>query len=170
MLPAYYYLQWRHNEHDGVSNHQPKVYFKVQIKENKSSASLAFDRGLHWWLMNSPHKGPVMQKMIPFDDVIMIHIFKYTENWSWAKFTGKLINFKSISLPDFPRSGNEIFLAFVYLKRFLKMACHRLATSSQSIRYQVRKPVLTNIHFNVDFFSIIQAPGYKPWNKGHLFL
>ena len=32
-------LQWRHNEHDGVSNHKPhdclfKRLFKVQIKEN----------------------------------------------------------------------------------------------------------------------------------------
>ena len=34
-----YPLQWRHNECDGVSNHQPhdcllKRLFKVQIKEN----------------------------------------------------------------------------------------------------------------------------------------
>ena len=33
-------LQWRHNEHDGVSNHQPhdcllNRSFKAQIKENK---------------------------------------------------------------------------------------------------------------------------------------
>ena len=31
-------LQWRHNEHDGVSNHQPHVciqaFFQAQIKEN----------------------------------------------------------------------------------------------------------------------------------------
>ena len=38
----------------------------------QSSASLAFVRGIHWWLVNSPHKGPAMQKMFPFDDVIMI--------------------------------------------------------------------------------------------------
>ena len=35
--------------------------------------SLAFVRGLHRWLVNSPHKGPVTWKMFPFDDVIMIH-------------------------------------------------------------------------------------------------
>ena len=28
--------------------------------------------GIHRWPVNSPHKGPVMRKMFPFDDVIMI--------------------------------------------------------------------------------------------------
>ena len=37
-----------------------------------SSTSLAFVWGIHRWLVNSPHKGPVTQKMFPFDDVIMI--------------------------------------------------------------------------------------------------
>ena len=54
-------LQWRHNERDGVSNHQPHDclltrLYKVQIKENIKALR---------------HKGPVTQKMFPFDDVIM---------------------------------------------------------------------------------------------------
>ena len=36
-----------------------------------SSASLAFVRGIHWWPVDSPHKGPVTRKMFLFDDVIM---------------------------------------------------------------------------------------------------
>ena len=28
-------------------------------------------KGIHWWLVNSPHKGPIMQKMSPFHDIIM---------------------------------------------------------------------------------------------------
>ena len=39
----------------------------------QSSASLAFVRGIHQWPVNSPHKGPVTQKMFPFDDVIIIN-------------------------------------------------------------------------------------------------
>ena len=35
----------------------------------KSSASLAFVRGIHRWPVNSPNKGPVMRKMFSFDDV-----------------------------------------------------------------------------------------------------
>ena len=40
-------------------------------EKHKSSASLAFMRGIHRWPVNSPHKRPVTRKMFPFDDVIM---------------------------------------------------------------------------------------------------
>ena len=33
--------------------------------------SLAFVRGIHQWLVNSLHKGPVTRKMFPFDDFFM---------------------------------------------------------------------------------------------------
>ena len=74
-------LQWRHNDNegDGVSNHQPhdcllKRLIKRRSKKHHSSASLAFVGGIHRWLVNSPHKGPVTRKMFPFDDVILLHI------------------------------------------------------------------------------------------------
>ena len=41
-----------------------------QIKHPRS-APLAFVRGIHRWPVNSPHKGPVIRKMFPFDDAIM---------------------------------------------------------------------------------------------------
>ena len=47
------------------------VYSTVYSGADQSSASLAFVRGIHRWQVNSPHKGPVMRKMFPFDDVIM---------------------------------------------------------------------------------------------------
>ena len=40
-------------------------------RKHQSSVWLAFVRGIHWWLVNSPHKGTVTWKMFPFDDVIM---------------------------------------------------------------------------------------------------
>ena len=43
----------------------------VDQRIHQSSASLAFERGIHWWPVNSPHKGPVTRKMLPFDDVII---------------------------------------------------------------------------------------------------
>ena len=72
----WYSLQWRHNDHDGVSNHQPhdcllNRLFRRNQRNHQSSASLAFVRGIHRGPVNSPHKGPVTQKMFPFDDVIM---------------------------------------------------------------------------------------------------
>ena len=42
----------------------------------ESSASLAFVKGIHRWSVNSPHKGPVTRKMLPFDDVITISWFR----------------------------------------------------------------------------------------------
>ena len=66
-------LQWPHNGRDGVSNYKPhncllNRLFKAQIKENVKAPC-------HWPLcgpVNSPHKGPVIRKISPFDDVIMI--------------------------------------------------------------------------------------------------
>ena len=79
-------LRWRHNEHDGVSNHQPhdcllnhffsganqRKHQSADQRKHQSSASLAFVRGIHRWPVNSPHKGPVTWKTFPFDDVIMV--------------------------------------------------------------------------------------------------
>ena len=69
-------LHWRHNDHDGVSNHQPhncllNRYSGTDQRKHQSSASLAFVRGIHRRPVNSPHKWPVTRKMFPFDDVIM---------------------------------------------------------------------------------------------------
>ena len=47
------------------------VYSGADQRKHQSTASLAFVRGIHRWLVNSPNKGPVTRKMFPFDDVIM---------------------------------------------------------------------------------------------------
>ena len=72
-------LHWGHNDHDGVSNHQPHGCLLNRLlgtdqRKHQSSASLAFVRGIHRRPVNSPHKWPVTRKMFPFDDVIMIII------------------------------------------------------------------------------------------------
>ena len=73
-------LHWRHNERHGVSITAVSIVFSIVYsivgsgtdqRKHQSSASLAFVRGIHRWPVNSPHKRPVMQKMFPFDDVIM---------------------------------------------------------------------------------------------------
>ena len=43
-------------------------------RKYQNSMSRAFVRGIHQWLVDSPHKGPVTQKMFPFDDVIMLYV------------------------------------------------------------------------------------------------
>ena len=47
------------------------VYSGADQIKHQSSVSLAFVRGIHRGLVNSPHKWPVTRKMFPFDDVIM---------------------------------------------------------------------------------------------------
>ena len=47
------------------------VYSGTDHRKVQSSVSLALVRGIHRWLVNSPHKGLVTRKKFPFDDFIM---------------------------------------------------------------------------------------------------
>ena len=47
-------------------------------KKTSRPAALAFVRGIHRWLGDSPHKGAVTHKVFPFDDGIM-SLFLYQE-------------------------------------------------------------------------------------------
>ena len=59
------------------------AYSGADQRKHQSSASLAFVRGIHRLPVNSPHKGPVTQKMFPFDDVIMNSgINVYDQQWA----------------------------------------------------------------------------------------
>ena len=57
------------------------VYSGADQRKHRSSASLAFVRGIHRWPVNSPHKWPVARNMFPFDDVIMPMPRHYTTQW-----------------------------------------------------------------------------------------
>ena len=70
-------LHWRHNDHDGVSNHQPhgcllNRLFRRRSKITSKLCVTGFCVGNSPGPVNSPHKGPVTRKMFPFDDVIMM--------------------------------------------------------------------------------------------------
>ena len=54
------------------------VYSDADQRKHQSSTSLAFARGIHRLLVNSPHKGPVTRKMFIFDDVIVIRYLERT--------------------------------------------------------------------------------------------
>ena len=69
-------LRWRHNDHDGVSNHQPhgcllNRLFRRRSKKTSKLRVTGLCVGNSPGPVNSPHKGPVTRKMFPFDDVIM---------------------------------------------------------------------------------------------------
>ena len=69
-------LRWRHNDQDGVSNHQPhgcllNRLFRRRSKKTSKLRVTGLCVGNSPGPVNSPHKGPVTRKMFPFDDVIM---------------------------------------------------------------------------------------------------
>ena len=69
-------LHWYHNDHDGVSNHQPHGCLLNRIfgRRSKKTSKLRVTghcAGNSPGPVNSLHKGPVTRKMFPFDDVIM---------------------------------------------------------------------------------------------------
>ena len=70
-------LRWRHNDHAGVSNHQPhgcllNRLFGRRSKKTSKPRVTGLCAGNSPGPVNTPHKGPVTRKMFPFDDVIMI--------------------------------------------------------------------------------------------------
>ena len=71
-------------------------------RKHQSSASLAFVRVIYRRPMHFPHKGPITQKMFPFDNVIMYFnnwIFVFKTSFYWLiLFTGhKIYIFASCS-------------------------------------------------------------------------
>ena len=69
-------LHWRHNDHGGVSNHQPhncllNRLFRRRSKKTSRLRVTGLCAGNSPGPVNSPHKWPVTRKMFPFDDVIM---------------------------------------------------------------------------------------------------
>ena len=69
-------LHWRHDDHDGVSNHQPhgcllNRWFRHRSKKASKLRVTGLCTGNSPGPVNPRHKWPVMRKMVPFDDVIM---------------------------------------------------------------------------------------------------
>ena len=71
-------IPWRHNERDGVSNHQPHDCLRNRLFKwrSKKTPKLRIT-GL------CAHKGPVTREMFPFDDVNVKWAIRY-QKISWA--------------------------------------------------------------------------------------
>ena len=95
-------LQWRHNDHDSVSNHQPhgcllKRLFRRRSKKTSKLYVTGFCAGNSPGPVNSPHKGPVTRKMLPFDDVIMdFHYSLFERVTCFTTWTTPVIGHQSI--------------------------------------------------------------------------
>ena len=80
---SYNTLQWRHNEHDGISIHQRldclhNRLFRHRSKETSKLCVTGHCEGNPPVTGGSPHKGPVTRKMSLFDDVIVMFITAFS--------------------------------------------------------------------------------------------
>ena len=97
------------------------VHSGADQRKHQSSASLAFERGIHRRPLNSPHKGPVTRKMFQFDDVIMDFFYSVTcLGWEivtfWfvcMAFSKSLLPMYIIELVWFNCTCNQIFPAIM---------------------------------------------------------
>ena len=65
------------------------LYSGADQRKHQSSASLAFVRGIHRGPVNFPQKWPVMRKMCPFDDVIMLQNKRPFYLWRNSQYKNK---------------------------------------------------------------------------------
>ena len=101
------------------------VYSGTDQRKHESSASLDFVRGIHRWPVNSPHKGTVTRKMLPFDDIIMNSLFLCTvEHATLATIT-----------------GTTILVPYLYVKSL------QLIWSAGTHRFHLQMPDLQNLSF-----------------------
>ena len=120
-------------------------------RKHQGSASLAFVRGIHQWPGNSPHKGPVTRKIVPFDDVIMssiairnikVFFLNPTQSLYIYIYISKLYNF----LPIMLMLGNGV-LSNPICFAFVKHICVICWTRVLSLKYWIQVAILMNSSF-----------------------
>ena len=96
------------------------VYSDADQRKHQSFASLAFVRGIHWRLVNSLHKWPVMWKMFPFDDVIMPYLTLTDELWAACEycsiFGAIILPFITVCDMTWLRCSHEIHILLLCLR------------------------------------------------------
>ena len=152
-------LQWRHNDCYGISNHQPHGCLLNRLFRRRSKEKIKAPR--HWPLcgeftgpVNSPHKGPVTQKMFPFDDVIM-RIFKYMFSLR------KCVYIESV-LTLIPRSsiGNNSPLVEVTTRR---RKSNRRLTGPMLTKTHIRH--MASLIFNESLYHAVGDFCWSQWNR-----
>ena len=150
-------LQWRHNDHDGVSNHQPhgcllnSLFWRRSKKTSKLRVT-GLCAGNSPGPVNSPHKGPLTRLMFPFDDVIM-----QTARQMITHIVGKWQRSK-VSLFEFQFVNSTISTSVnQYTSKVSHtMSCFSMMTSSHGNIFRVTG------HLCGEF----PGPGEFPTNKG----
>ena len=118
-------LQWRHNGHDGVSDHKPhhclrKRLFRRRLKKTSKLHVTGLCEGIHRWPVNSPHKRPVTRKMFPFEDIILSYFWQVRhmgriDTYGISRSTGRLVKkWPIICRQQFQFSSIKIVFWFIF--------------------------------------------------------
>ena len=96
-------LQWRHSDHGGASNHQPHGCLPNRLSRHRSKKTsklrvTGLCVGNSPGPVNSPHKGPVTRKMVPFDDVIMMYVRSDSRRCRWYHYLWKFVLFEFVDI------------------------------------------------------------------------
>ena len=93
---------------NGLTIVYSNVYSGADQRKHQSSTSLTFVRGIHRWPVNSPHKGPILWRIFPFDDVILF--WKCGEHYNGIKpmyAHGDIIHCSESIVEDNPSGDKE---------------------------------------------------------------
>ena len=72
--PCYSNVKWPQRHLNWTAYKLLVQQFAQAIKGNiKAPDHWPFVKGIHQWLVESPHKGPLMRKVFPFHDFLMLH-------------------------------------------------------------------------------------------------
>ena len=120
-------LRWRHNDYDGVSNHQPhgcllNRLFRRRSKKTPKLCVTGLCVGNSPGPLNSPHKWPVTRRMFPFDDVIMVRIACMSVIAGWLK--SLWLRCKWERLWEFAKNSLCPFKDAIWTRRFIKVLDH----------------------------------------------
>ena len=83
------------------------VYSDADQRKHQRSASLAFVRGIHRW----PHKGPVKQKKVPFDDVITVQFEYETTIWETIPYYRTIVKLHQWIFPRAPLHYSGVIMS-----------------------------------------------------------
>ena len=72
------------------------VWSDSRQRKHQSSPSLGFVGGIHRWPVDSPHKGPVMRKMFPSDDISMVHPLWHCEDAWWHQLLSSWLTWPGV--------------------------------------------------------------------------
>ena len=129
------------------------VYLVADQRKHQSTASLAFVRGIHQWLMNSPHKGPVTRKMFPLDDVIMEHacsqVSLQTNHFAWYFiYQVQLFQMANMIVNLGTLSDNKTWAQFQLHQNKALLALELSQQADQQTDHRLRQIIWQEIKFN----------------------